>query len=46
MALPWWSKLRAKLVLSRLPFGYALWQRLGVFSPLTYSCDRYGCSRA
>ncbi len=29
--IPWWAKLGAKLVLSRLPFGYAVWQRLGLF---------------
>lgn len=33
--LPWWLKLGAKLVLSRLPLGYAAWQRLGLF--------RHGC---
>jgi len=30
-ALPWWGKIGAKLVLSRIPFGYGLWQRLGLF---------------
>lgn len=29
--IPWWGKIGAKLVLSRLPFGYAVWQRLGLF---------------
>lgn len=29
--LPWWSKIGAKLVLSRLPATYGLWQRLGLF---------------
>lgn len=29
--IPWWSKLVAKLFLSRLPFGYAVWQKLGLF---------------
>src|SRR3990172_2063726 len=33
--IPWWIKLGAKLVLSRLPIGYAVWQRLGLF--------RHGC---
>lgn len=33
--IPWWIKLSAKLVLSRLPLGYAVWQRLGLF--------RHGC---
>ena len=31
MSIPWWGKIGAKLVLSRLPFGYAPWQRLGLF---------------
>ncbi len=31
MQIPWWAKLGAKLVLARLPFGYAMWQRLGIF---------------
>jgi SAM-dependent methyltransferase len=29
--LPWWVKISAKIVLSRLPFGYRTWQRLGLF---------------
>lgn len=29
--LPWWSKIGAKLVLSRLPVAYGIWQRLGLF---------------
>jgi hypothetical protein len=29
--LPWWAKVGAKLVLSRLPARYRLWQRLGLF---------------
>jgi SAM-dependent methyltransferase len=31
MAIPWWMKIGAKLVLSRLPFAYAVWQKLGLF---------------
>jgi SAM-dependent methyltransferase len=31
MNIPWWLKIGAKLVLSRLPFGYAVWQKLGMF---------------
>jgi SAM-dependent methyltransferase len=31
MRLPWWGKIGAKVVLSRLPLGYAAWQRLGLF---------------
>lgn len=29
--IPWWGKLIGKLILSRLPFGYAVWQKLGLF---------------
>lgn len=28
---PWWSKMGAKIVLSRLPAGYRLWERVGLF---------------
>lgn len=28
---PWWMKICAKLILSRLPVGYPSWQRLGLF---------------
>ncbi len=36
--IPWWAKIGAKLVLSRLPVGYAFWQKLGLF--------RHGCMDA
>jgi len=29
--LPWWSKMAAKIVLSRLPAGYRAWERVGLF---------------
>lgn len=29
--LPWWAKLSAKLMLSRLPVPYGFWRRLGLF---------------
>ncbi len=29
--IPWWAKIGAKLVLSRLPVSHALWSRLNVF---------------
>lgn len=29
--IPWWTKIGAKLLLSRLPFGYSIWQRFGLF---------------
>ena len=28
---PWWTKIGAKLVLSRLPVPYGVWSRLGIF---------------
>ncbi|MBK8163352.1 MAG: class I SAM-dependent methyltransferase [Gammaproteobacteria bacterium] len=31
MQIPWWAKLCAKMALSRLPFGYSVWQKLGLF---------------
>jgi SAM-dependent methyltransferase len=31
--LPWWAKIAAKLVMSRLPIGGRTWQSLGLFSP-------------
>jgi SAM-dependent methyltransferase len=31
--LPWWAKIVAKLVISRLPVGGRTWQSLGLFSP-------------
>lgn len=31
LSIPWWGKIGAKLVLSRLPFGYTFWQRIGLF---------------
>jgi SAM-dependent methyltransferase len=30
--VPWYVRIGAKVVLSRLPAGYAFWRRLGVFS--------------
>ena len=32
-AIPWWAKIAAKLVLSRLPVSPRAWQRIGLFSP-------------
>ena len=29
--IPWWAKIGAKVILSRFPFGYSLWQKLGLF---------------
>ena len=30
-AVPWWGKIGAKLVLSRLPMRYGFWQDVGLF---------------
>ncbi len=30
-ALPWWAKIAAKLLLSRVPLPYSLWKRLSLF---------------
>lgn len=32
-AVPWWTRIAAKLILSRLPLGGKAWQSLGLFSP-------------
>jgi len=29
--LPWWAKIFAKLILSRMPFNYHVWQRVDLF---------------
>jgi SAM-dependent methyltransferase len=29
--IPWWVKIGVKFFLSRLPFGYDVWQKLGLF---------------
>ncbi|MGD1934168.1 MAG: methyltransferase domain-containing protein [Candidatus Phaeomarinobacter sp.] len=29
--IPWWSKIAAKLILSRLPVSYGIWAQLGLF---------------
>ncbi len=29
--IPWWLRITAKVLLSRLPVGYAVWKRLGLF---------------
>jgi SAM-dependent methyltransferase len=31
IGIPWWAKIGAKLVLSRLPIDYRWWSRLGLF---------------
>lgn len=42
--IPWWVKICAKVVLARLPFGYGLWRRFGLFrhgkmDQVTYVCN-------
>jgi len=39
-ALPWWGKIGAKIVLSRMPMAYSFWQRMGLFRH--GSMDRVG----
>lgn len=29
--VPWWVKIGVKIILSRIPFGYGIWQRLNLF---------------
>jgi len=29
--VPWWMKVVVKLILSKLPFSYRFWQRIGIF---------------
>ena len=29
--MPWWAKIGAKVVLSRVPVPYGVWRRLGIF---------------
>jgi SAM-dependent methyltransferase len=38
--IPWWTKITAKIVLSRLPLGYAVWKKLGLFRH--GSMDQFG----
>ncbi|MGE0652056.1 MAG: methyltransferase domain-containing protein [Alphaproteobacteria bacterium] len=42
--LPWWCRIVAKMVLSRLPLGGRMWQRLGLFSPGGMDDPDYACS--
>ncbi len=30
-AIPWWTRIIIKMVLSRLPFNYSFWQKFGLF---------------
>jgi SAM-dependent methyltransferase len=41
MLVPWWTRIAAKLVLSRLPLGYARWQKLGLFRHGSMDSSRY-----
>ena len=29
--IPWWSKIVAKIILSRMPVSYSTWKRIGLF---------------
>lgn len=44
MKIPWWSKIFAKIVLSRLPYGYSSWQRLGLFRHGHMDTSQYAIS--
>lgn len=44
MKIPWWSKILAKIVLSRLPYGYSFWQRLGLFRHGHMDTSQYAIS--
>ena len=44
MKIPWWSKILAKIVFSRLPFGYSFWQRLGLFRHGHMDTSQYAIS--
>ena len=42
--IPWWARIAAKLVLSRAPASYSLWQKLSIFrhgamDRAGYACD-------
>lgn len=41
MRTPWWAKIAGKLVLSRVPLGYRLWRRLGLFRHGTMDVPAY-----
>lgn len=42
--LPWWFKVSAKLILSRLPIHYVVWQRLGLFRHGSMDLSEYAIS--
>ena len=44
MKIPWWSKILAKIVLSRLPYSYSFWQRLGLFRHGHMDTSQYAIS--
>src|SRR5579875_452587 len=39
--VPWWGKMAAKIALSRIPVGYRVWERLGLFKHGTMERPRY-----
>lgn len=44
MKIPWQSKILAKIVLSRLPYSYSFWQRLGLFRHGHMDTSQYAIS--
>lgn len=39
--IPWWGKLTAKIVLSRIPVNYGVWERIGLFKHGAMEKPRY-----
>ena len=44
LPIPWWAKIGAKIILSRLPFGYKIWQHLGLFRHGSMDSSTYAIS--
>lgn len=42
--IPWWSKIIIKILLSRIPFGYVFWQKLGLFRHGSMDLSDYAIS--
>ena len=41
MRIPWWVKIAAKVILSRFPIKYAVWQQLGFFRHGKMDASKY-----
>lgn len=42
--VPWWAKILTKILLSRLPLGYDVWRKLGLFRHGTMDATDYATS--